>query len=50
MKQQTGTFACAVCESEVLRWSDTYDFRDWLLVTKRPATMERRELRSSAGR
>ncbi len=47
---QRGTFSCTVCESEVLRWSDTYEFSDWLMVTKQPATMQRREARSSAGR
>ena len=35
-KPQSGAFTCTVCESEVLRWSDTYDFSDWLMVTKRP--------------
>lgn len=40
-KQQSGSFACTVCESEVLRWSDRYDFVGWLLVTKRPTRSER---------
>ena len=42
-KPQAGAFACAVCEAEVLRWSDTYDFSDWLMVTKRPARAHRSE-------
>jgi hypothetical protein len=54
-KQQTGRFACVVCESEVLRWSDYYDFSDWLLVTKPPTSWSAREaaaapMPASAGR
>jgi len=41
--QQTGTFACVVCESEVLRWSDCYDFSEWLLVTKVPSSRSAKE-------
>ena len=48
MKPQSGAFMCTVCESEVLRWSDSYDFSDWLMVTKPPASMQRREVRASA--
>jgi hypothetical protein len=46
-KPQNGTFTCTVCESEVLAWSDRYDFVDWLLVTKRPARSERRNAMAS---
>jgi hypothetical protein len=35
-KPQAGAFSCAVCESEVLRWSDHCDFSDWMMVTKPP--------------
>jgi hypothetical protein len=42
-KQQNGTFNCTVCESEVLTWSDAYDYVDWLMVTKRPAARTERQ-------
>ena len=32
-KPQTGALTVTICESEVLTWSDYYDFADWLLVT-----------------
>jgi hypothetical protein len=48
MKQQSGVFTCTVCETEVLRWSDSYDFSDWLLVTKPPASAQRRHARAKA--
>jgi len=47
-KQQTGAFACVVCESEVLRWSDCHDFSDWLLVTKPPAGRSAKEAGATA--
>jgi hypothetical protein len=46
-RPQTGTFACTICESEVLAWSDHYDFADWLLVTKRPTRSERQSVMAS---
>jgi hypothetical protein len=46
-KPQNGTFACTICESEVLRWSDRHDFVNWLLVTKRPTRSERQSAMAS---
>ncbi len=46
-KPQAGAFTCTICESEVLTWSDYFDFVDWLLVTKRPTKSERRSVMAS---
>jgi hypothetical protein len=46
-RPQTGAFACTICESEVLTWSDYYNFVDWLLMTKRPTKSERKSVVAS---
>jgi hypothetical protein len=49
-KPQTGAFTCTMCGTEVLSWSDTYEFSDWLMVTKPPTSVRRRDVRASVGR
>ena len=48
-KQQNGVFTCAICDSEVLKWSDSYDFVDGLMVTKPPSRTGRPRAEVSGG-